>query len=107
MGSQKPIIGGYKADLVAVILDRHCAQQLAIALAWALGTTGGGKTKGKGGYPSGRPQKPPGKLKAVGAPKLVGALKPTAAAAAAPAKKSGAKKTAAKKAGAKKSGGSK
>jgi hypothetical protein len=50
MGSQKPIIGAYKPDLVAVILDRYCAQQLALALAWALGTTGGGKMKTKGGY---------------------------------------------------------
>ena len=41
--------GGAKPDLVAVILERSVAEQLALALAWALGSTGGGKSKGKGG----------------------------------------------------------
>jgi hypothetical protein len=48
MGSQKPILSADKPDLVAVILERSVAQQLALALAWALGSTGGGKTKNKG-----------------------------------------------------------
>jgi len=113
MGSQKPILGGYKADLVAVILDRECAQQLALALAWALGSTGGGKSQTKGGYPGGKAEESLGKLKPVdelkqaGASKQVTAKKPSAAASVAPAKKAGAKKTAAKKAGTKKPGGSK
>jgi hypothetical protein len=49
MGSQKPIIGSGKPDVVAVILERSVAQQLALALAWALGSTSGGKTESKGG----------------------------------------------------------
>ena len=106
MGSQKPIIGGYKADLVAVILDRECAQQLALALAWALGSTGGGKSKGKAGYPGATATGPTKSLKSVGESTRVGAKKSSAAGAAS-AKKAGAKKTAAKKSGAKKPGGGK
>jgi hypothetical protein len=90
MGSEKPILGASKPDLVAVILDRYCAQQLALALAWALGTTGGGKMTKGGGYPvvvkDHEPGKKtvehdPGKKKPVdetvgtGAPKLASALK--------------------------------
>ena len=126
MGSQKPIIGSSKPDLVAVILERSVAQQLALALAWALGTTGGGKSNSKGGGYSivtkepdqgvkpkavGAPKKlGVGAPKAFGAPKAIAAFKAVGAPKAvsqlksAGATKAGAKKAGAKKAGAKKSG---
>jgi hypothetical protein len=93
MGSQKPILGAAKPDLVAVILERSVAQQLALALAWALGSTGDGKSQVKTGGS-------PGPAKDAGAaPKLQVVGGGTTA------KKSPAKKSPAKKSGAKKSGG--
>jgi hypothetical protein len=84
---------------------------LALALAWALGSTGGGKSKSKAGYPGAMAAGPTKSLESVGESKRVGTKKSSAAAGAAPAKKAGAKagakKTAAKKSGAKKPGGSK
>jgi hypothetical protein len=52
MGGKKG--GGNGSDVVAIILERSCAQQLAIALALALGGVSPigpkkGKGKGKGG----------------------------------------------------------
>ena len=118
MGSQKPILGGTKPDLVAVILEQSCAQQLALALAWALGSTGGGKTQTKGAnYPApakeavkGKKQAgkspTPGapKAQALGSPKAMAAFKAVGKSKSA-AKKSGATKSGATKSGAKKSGG--
>ena len=52
MGGKKKNGGGNVADVVAIILDRSCAQQLAIALALALGGVSPiapKKGKGKGG----------------------------------------------------------
>lgn len=48
MSSKKPEDAAGKPDLVTVILERDVAQKLALALAWALGSTGGGKSQGKG-----------------------------------------------------------
>jgi hypothetical protein len=55
MGGKKKN-GGNGSDVVAIILDRSCAQKLAVALALALGGVspitpkkGKGKGKGKGG----------------------------------------------------------
>lgn len=60
MGGKNPTsLGGAKPDVVAVILERSVAQQLALALAWALGGTGGGgktQTKGSGGGGSKTPE---------------------------------------------------
>lgn len=64
MAGKSPVTGGGKPDLVAVILERSVAEKLALALAWALGSTGGGKSKGKS-YPGG-PKAP----HVVGTPKL-------------------------------------
>ena len=49
MGGKKKN-GGKDSDVVAIILERSCAQQLAIALALALGGVSPlGPKKGKGG----------------------------------------------------------
>ncbi len=95
MGSQKPILSAGKPDLVAVILERSVAQQLALALAWALGSTGGGKTKNKGAVDANDVKDTGGGKKPVldAAPKM-----------AASSAKKAAKKLSAKKAGAKKPG---
>lgn len=115
MGSQKPIIGGYKPDLVAVILERSVAQQLALALAWALGTTGGGKTQGKVGVYPGVVKGTGGRKKMkdadvgmkkdadVGMKKAVGERKRVSE----PKMAAGSKKSGGKKSGGKKSGGKK
>ena len=52
MGGKKKGGGGDGPDVVAIFLERSCAQQLAIALALALGGVspiGPKKGKGKGG----------------------------------------------------------
>ena len=50
MGGEKKGGGGDTPDVVAIILDRSCAQQLAIALALALGGVSPiAPKKGKGG----------------------------------------------------------
>ena len=105
MGSQKPILSGDKPDLVAVILERSVAQQLALALAWALGSTGGGKSQKKGLYAP--PADDVGTRKPVldGVAKMVAVPKMAAVPKlAATSGKKAAKKSSAKKAGAKKSG---
>jgi hypothetical protein len=103
MGSQKPILAGAKPDLVAVILERSVAQQLALALAWALGSTGGGKSQEKGTLYTGS-----FKGGDVGGKPVLGAAPQMAAAdPAASSAKKGAKKSSTKKSGAKKSTGKK
>ena len=108
MGSQKPILSAAKPDLVAVILERSVAQQLALALAWALGSTGGGKTQTKGklytgvfhGAVGGAEDKGVGAPKDVGTPKMAAEAEPPAKGgkkgAKKPSKKKGAKKSAVK-----------
>ena len=118
MGSQKPILSAGKPDLVAVILERSVAQQLALALAWALGSTGGGKSQKKGLYAPAAEDVGTGKKPVLGAvpkmaamPKMAAVPKmaamPKMAAVpkmAASSAKKAAKKLSAKKAGAKKPG---
>ena len=101
MGSQKPILSAAKPDLVAVILERSVAQQLALALAWALGSTGGGKTQTKGKLYTGVFHGVGGGAEdeGVGTPKMAAEAEPPAKGA-----KKGAKKPSKKK-GAKKSAG--
>jgi hypothetical protein len=99
MGSQKPILSAAKPDLVAVILERSVAQQLALALAWALGSTGGGKTQTKGKLYTGVFHAAGGGAEDVGTPKMAAEAEPPAKGA-----KKGAKKPSKKK-GAKKSAG--
>lgn len=95
MGSQKPILSADKPDLVAVILERSVAQQLALALAWALGSTGGGKTQKKGLYaPPAAADDVAGKKPVLSAvPKMAAVPKVAASGAKKAAKKAGAKKS--------------
>ena len=73
MGGKKKDGGGDAPDVVAIILDRSCAQQLAIALALALGGVspiapkkGKGGKGGKGGKDSAQDQGPKGMAPASG-----------------------------------------
>lgn len=99
MGSQKPILAGAKPDLVAVILERSVAQQLALALAWALGSTGGGKSQDKGTLHAGafKGGGVGGKPVLGAAPKMAAAADTAASSGKKGAKKSGAKKSTGKK----------